>query len=69
MTEEDKRAEQIIFSYLEFIGLSIKPGTEEYAAFMKNILLDRLFAQNRNFPADDFKITPVTSLLLVGYAQ
>lgn len=37
--EKDRRAEQIILSYIEAKGLSIKPGTEEYQQFMKGILL------------------------------
>ncbi|MEN4013135.1 MAG: hypothetical protein ROW48_13950 [Bellilinea sp.] len=38
-TEEDRRAEQIILSYIETKGLNIEPGTEEYATLMKGILL------------------------------
>jgi len=55
-TEEDKRAEQIILSYIEAKGLNIEPGTEEYTALMKGILLGEhpeLTGENSVFVTSD----------------
>lgn len=38
-TPEDQRAKQIILTYIEAKALDIHPGTEQYARFMKGILL------------------------------
>ncbi len=38
-TEGDKKARQIISSYIQSKNLDIQPNTEEYSRFMKGILL------------------------------
>ncbi len=58
MTEEDKRAEQIILSYIEVNDMSIKLGTEKYATLMKSILLGEhpeLTGENSAFVTSDIE--------------